>query len=417
MRYPSDNGLRSRHWRLCALLLCCLSAGSSSAIAAEPARSANGFKMGPARLHPSFRFTTRYDSYAVQLSRTREAGDLILRFRPGIELELPAARYELRLIGSIDYARYMGVASAASKDASFLGADAALDLQVKPSQSLVLALGDQLRRSDETAAPTLQVGVLSLYNDASIRARWRPGHGTLSIEPSYHLVSEVFTKRSDFDNLACEEGIGCTGWEVGESDYLNHAIAVAVRWNFLPKSALLFDAGFRMRRYLGDNGVNSDSAVAQVGFFSVFLPRLTARASFGWAHEIDGLYSSPIARITLSYALTVQSKLSLGYERAFAPTPGLKWIAYGSDRVYLNADFLFAGRFGLGADLSATFFGYRADGDSLNTYRIAAALRGTYEILSWLCVGLTYRFSYDDQLAGIADFMRHDASLFVELRY
>lgn len=404
-------------WRLCALLLCCLSVGSSSALAAKAEHTANGFKMGPARLHPSFRFTTRYDSYAVQLGIDREAGDLILRFRPGIELALPAARYELRLAGAVDYARYMGVDSEASKDASYLGADAALDLQVKPSQSLVLAVGDSLHRSDETSAPTLQVGVLSLYNDASLRARWRPGHGTLAIEPSYHLVSEVFSKRSDFDNLTCEEGFGCTGWEVGESNYLDHAVALAVRWNFLPKSALLFDAGFRMRRYLGDNGVDSDSAVASIGFFSVFLPRLTANASFGWAHEIDNLYSSPIARVTLSYALTVQSKLTLGYERAFAPTPGLKWIAYGSDRVYLNADFLFAGRFGLDVDLSALFLGYRADGDSLNTYQLAAALKGTYEILSWLCVGLSYRFSFDDQLAGITDFMRHDASLFVELRY
>lgn len=404
-------------WRLCALLLCCLSTGTSSAFAAKTERAANGFKMGPARLHPSFRFTTRYDSYAVQLSSEQEAGDLIIGVRPGIELELPAAHYELRLRGAVDYRRYMGVSSDASQDASFLGADAALDFQVKPSQSLALALGDSLRRSDETAAPTLQVGVLSLYNDASLRGRWRPGHGTLAIEPSYHLVSEVFSKRSDFDNLICDEGFGCTGWDVGESNYLNHAIALAIRWNFLPKSALLFDAGFRMRRYLGDNGVDSDSTVASIGFFSVFLPRLTANASFGWAHELGNVYSSPIARVTLSYALTVQSKLTLGYERAFAPTPGLKWIAYGSDRVYLNAGFLFAGRFGLDIDLSAAFFGYRADGESLNTYRIAAALKGTYEILSWLCVGLSYRFSFDDQLAGIKDFMRHDASLFVELRY
>jgi len=417
LKFPSDNRLHTALRRLCALLLCCLCAGSSSALAARSERDTNGFKMGPARLHPSFRFTTRYDSAAAQLTSTQSAGDLVLRFRPGVAFELPGARFEMRLSGAVDYAHYLGLDYAGSKDASHLGANALLDLKVKPVQSLTLALGDSLRRSDESNSPTLQIGVLSLHNDASLRARWRPGHGTLSIEPSYHLVSEVFSKRSDFDNLACEEGFGCTGWDVGESNYLNHAVALGLRWDFLPKSALLLDAGFRMRRYLGVNGVDSDSVVASIGFFSVFLPRLTAQAAFGWAHELNGVYSSPVARLSLSYALTLQSKLTLGYERAFSPTPGLKWIAYGSDRVYLNAGLLLAGRFWLDADLSANFLGYRADSDTLSTWRIAAALKGTYEILSWLSVGLSYRFSYDEQLSGIDDFMRHDVSFFVELSY
>jgi hypothetical protein len=391
---------------------------SVQSFAAEPSRATNGIKMGLARLHPSFEFSTRYDSYAVQLTETGKAGDLILRFRPGLALELPSAHYELRLRGAVDYAHYLGVESDKSKDASYVGARASIDLQVKPSDTFIIELSDGLRRSDETSAPTLQVGVLSLYNDTSLKLRWRPWRGTLAIEPSYLLTTEVFSSRNDYDNLGCSNGFGCMGWEVNESSYLNHAFGLATRWNFLPKSTFLFDLRLRMRRYLGDNGVDSDSVVASVGASSILLPRLTIGAAFGWAQEFDGIYSNPIARLTLTYALTAQSKLSLGYERAFQPTPSTKWVAYSTDRVYLDVGFLFAGRFALDASLQGTFTGYRADGNEvLDTQQFDAKLKGAWEIFSWLRTGLSYRFTYSDQLAGITDFTRHDATFFLELSY
>ena len=387
------------------------------ALAAAPDRSNNGFKMGMARLHPSLVLSASYDSYAAQLTADEKAGDLILSVVPGAELELNAARVDFNLYGKASYSRYLGVVSSASTDASFVGVDAGLGLKLKVTETFSVSIDDSLKRSDQSQAPTLQVGVLSLYNDASLRLNWRPWHGNLSIEPSYHLATEIFSKRSSFDNLTCDDGFGCSGWDVSESNYLDHKAALGVRWGFLPKSALMLDVGFRARHYLGDNGTDSNSLQASVGIQSVFLPRLTGAASFGWIHEFKKIYSSPVARASLSYALTTQSKLTLGYERMLSPTPSTKWTAYSSDRVHLDANFLFAGRFALDASVSARFLKYLADDDSTKDWELGASLAGTYAVLSWLDVKLSYRLAYADHVAGINDFLRHVVTLAVEIRY
>ncbi|RYZ34976.1 MAG: hypothetical protein EOO71_37180 [Myxococcaceae bacterium] len=168
---------------LTALVLAALLPLTASAQMGGRPPGGNGIKVGSGRLHATLDLETRLDSgvgYFLEddgfgpLSPDL-SGELALHVRPGLMLDVPSQKLALSLRGNLDYVAYTGLLTPGSSAASYLGGMADLALRFDPEGTLSVEVGDQLTRSDRTRTVALGAGILSLYNEARIRAQWKPG--------------------------------------------------------------------------------------------------------------------------------------------------------------------------------------------------------------------------------------------------
>src|SRR5512138_3786436 len=90
------------------------------AVAAAPAGASpgNGIRLGGSegRLHPYLEVEGRWDSNVFFSSTGAAIGDLILHFRPGFTVNVPSETVAVDLDGKLDWAQYLGVDSADTRD-------------------------------------------------------------------------------------------------------------------------------------------------------------------------------------------------------------------------------------------------------------------------------------------------------------
>ncbi len=388
----------------------------------------NGLKVGNGRLHPSVKLESRYDSQAASVpddknGGSKTVGDMILKFGPGINLELPSPAIALSLGANLEYLFYSDIRDEGTRDYSDYNADADLDLAINNEGQVSANIGDQIVFSDDlTNTPALEEGAKKLFNDARFKLSLRPSVGSLYIEPEYHLITENFEKPE-----------GGEAEILDEHESITHNVQLNGRWKFLPKTALTVNSTFAARSYPQANRSKDINTIkGTVGLSGLITKHVFTVLKLGWGQDLtEKSYSSPIGQAEIGYMLSDTASVRGGYMRSFDPS-GSPYITYGTDRAYIDGriQVLPSKKLDLHAVGSVDFIdfnGYVGSNSEAERDRkdrtIGAEFGADYLLTAWSTLSGGYVYSYrknnvdGDEALADGDYTRHEAYLRVKLVY
>jgi hypothetical protein len=182
---------------------------------------------------------------------------------------------------------------------------------------------------------------------------------------------------------------------------LTHTVDLKSAWEFLPKSALFYDATYLHQTYtnreLTDNDparlplTDSDQVRARVGFNGAITSRISATLAVGYAvgffsdgSGFDGLTANAEAR----WLPTPISELGLGYERGFSSAYLGNYVLRNA--IYARIRHFFGGAFVVGSKLAVEFLDFGPDPlqspEARSDMRYAVDVNGEYRFNDWLAV-------------------------------
>ena len=268
-------------------------AAASVAFAAH-ANPGDGIRLGgsDARLHPFFDFETRYDSN-VTYSGTDAVGDLILHFKPGLELKAPGDAASIEFNGNLDWAQYLGLHNDKSanppvdtKSLSRLYAFAGLAAMFNRSGQVSPRVDNEFRREVSTASvASTAAPVVSNSNVLRLSVPWRPGGGAL-----------IFSATGEWTVQTYEKYLDTTVLDVSNLGYNEYRAGAEVQWRFLPRTSgvLHFDYFQRNPKTTGAaddaNGMN-----LLTGLTGLLTERVAATAKVGWGQVRAEAFGTPSA--------------------------------------------------------------------------------------------------------------------------
>lgn len=386
---------------------------------------APGIKIGEGQLHPFLQLDGRYDSLVGYFGPNNSAsGEIILHVRPGLSFGLDNASTFINFTGSGEYLWYTGLLSPSSTQLSRFQANVALDTKFNRDGAVEVDLGDNLTRSDRTQNPALGVGVLSLYNSVYLQAPIRPGGRALEITPKVNWGIEFFEPLLQGFVPGCTSGnTACDPLTVSQSNYSNLNFGIAAKYKFLPKTAIILDVNTDWRAYLNATQNQKFIFRALAGLAGLISPRIAVTLLAGYAGDFsNGSLHTVIGNAEVSYTVSEQSRVAVGYNRSFAPVP--VYGAYVDDRGYLRGGLgLFGGRLLLNAQLSADYLSYITQPDnplaSRNDFILGVSAGPQVFITSWFDVSATYGLTFRTSTAALQslNFPRHEVMLRLNFHY
>lgn len=191
---------------------------------------------------------------------------------------------------------------------------------------------------------------------------WRPGGGVFEWRAGYTATYNYFLDE-ELDNLT----------------NIHHDVGTRGRWRFLPRSALLFDAGYSFVRYTeeGTPQTDGDAVRARMGFHGLVTYHLSLLGMLGWASSFyephDGSYNAtqydsfvanaearwfimPRPSLDSTTITSGLSSIALGYVRGFGNSYYGSY--YQSDRGYLQFTMFLLGAIAGGVEFGVTRMGY-----------------------------------------------------------
>ena len=252
--------------------------------------------------------------------------------------------------------------------------------------------------------PTNQGFTAESFNRINARAGaeivWQPGGGLLDWRLGYRFNGTIFesSQYSDLTNI-------------------ENTLLTRGRWRFLPQTALVYDAKFSFLTYtVGDKVAHP--LRTQIGLNGLITPSFSVLALIGWGasfytaptdqHNFDSiigqaevkwhLHPNPNGATDPAAAGGI-SAVTLGFIRDFQDS----YIGtyFERDRAYLNAAYLFGGRFLVVADAGVGPIVHPAIPDTDQYYnpvsgwvdvRVDASLFGEYRIKDYFGINATIRY-------------------------
>jgi hypothetical protein len=232
---------------------------------------------------------------------------------------------------------------------------------------------------------------------------WRPGGGLFEWRAGYAATYNFFVG-DRFDSLA----------------NVSHDISTRGRWRFLPRSALLFDAGYTMVRYVDAESqqTDGDAARARIGFHGLVTYHLALLGMLGWGasfyeprdvsfepQQFDSLVANAEARwfiqarpdLDTATVATGLSSVALGYTRAFSNS--YYGSFYQSDRGYLQFSMFLLGAVVGGIEFGVTRLAYPEvvlgntfQQDSFTQARLDGRIFGEYRFTETLAANATVQY-------------------------
>ena len=326
------------------------------------AADGNGLAVGEtARLHASFETEERYDSLAAlggigtTASVALDPADLITHLRPGLRLDAPGSDKSFTGAARLDYEFFAGIA-AATRDLSFLGAFADLDLQLGAGGPVGFALGDHFSRTDRSTNPALGVGSITDANALDGKLSFRPGGGALTLDLGYLFGVEAYELHAA-GNVACPAGdLSCDGTRYGSFGSRTQRASADVRWRFLPKTAVVLEGSWGKRTYeSGAVNINTSPLIATLSLVGLVTERIRVVLKGGYEDtfaQSGQNFRGPIGQVELGWEPRETARFSVGALRSAEPVSDTYgW--YDDLRGYATASLLFAGRLLLTAGLTA----------------------------------------------------------------
>lgn len=372
-----------------------LAAGAAVSLAfAAQAAPGNGIRLGgsEARLHPFLDLEARYDSNVSFTPQNQAVGDVILHFRPGLELKAPGELAAMEFSGALDWAQYLG----AEKDTSSLSkmyANASLAAAFNRSGAVSPRLDNTFARQVTTTSLSTAAGaVVSNQNTLSLSVPWKPGGGALVLAANGQWLVESFEKYQDLP-----------GVRLADLGYNRYRGGGELQWRFLPRTSGLLQAGYYARvpnasRVAG----NSTGFDVMAGVTGLMTQRIaaTAKAGFGSTTSKDfsaggatfagKSASSFLADLAAEWLPADTISVKLGYTRTLGLDPLVS--AYTADGVSGGFKVKLAERFAFRAGARWDHLTFEnVSGASTDFLRIDPAVEGQFG--RWLNVGLGYVYS------------------------
>ena len=349
-----------------------------------------GVRVGDLELHPGIRAEAGYDSN-VYLADTGSRGSSVLRVTPEFSVStLGAQRSEgggapptldFDLGASVPVYHFIDV-----PQRTLVEANADLGLRLLPERPVSLEFEGRYSRSARpfTEGPlNVRYGRNTL--DAAPRLRFQTSGGVLKASVGGRYAYTFF-----------EEGI------FNPYDTMTYAATVDAAWEFLPKTALVYEGEVARRDFQGTapasagaTGLRRDGTRWQfrVGMNGALSARLSATAMVGYVAALfDGGSDkdSPTLALQLRWRPSDTVTTSVGYDRTLsAAYQGNYQI---SDRVNAKVDLLMAGAFLLTLEGNYTHLQFGADGILDGTqraradHRLGARLSGEYRFTEWFAI-------------------------------
>lgn len=282
------------------------------------------------------------------------------------------------------------------------GADVDLQLTLAPNRPISFSVIEMFNRwflpfSDPANDPT----TTTMFDPV----RDEPG-------PSYVRYSEVIGAHLDgrTNGGLLSGGLGyrlAYAWFQDDvyavNNNLVHTVDLKGAWEFLPKSALFYDATYAHQTYTnreqteGDPTrqplTDSDQITARVGFNGAITSRISATLALGYAagfftggFGFDGLTVNAEGR----WLPTPVSEIGLGYERAFSSAYVGNYVM--RNQIYARLRHFIGGAIVVGSKLAVEFLDFGPDplqdGEQgpRSDIRYSADLNGEYRFIDWLAV-------------------------------
>lgn len=276
-----------------------------------------------------------------------------------------------------------------------------LTLNIRPGQPWSGSIYGDLGRS---ITPTNQGFTAEGFQRFNARAGgeivWQPGGGLLDWRLGYRF-SGTFFESADYSQLS----------------NIENQLQTRGRWRFLPQTALVYDAKFSFLTYTGSNK-SAHPLRTQIGFNGLITPSFSVLALVGWGstfytapsdqHNFDSVIGQAEVKWHLSPSPTGDpmksaaglSAITLGFLRDFQDS----YIGtyFERDRGYINASYLFGGRFLVVADAGVGPIVYptvdNLAGDPIDPIaawtdvRVDASLFGEYRIKDYFGINATIRY-------------------------
>jgi hypothetical protein len=366
----------------------------------------NGIKVGDGRLHVYLDLEGVYDSAALvginQCGATATATalcpEIVGHIRPGFALDVPSNLLHFVLNGNLDYVWYTGLLTHGDTGESRAQGGANLGAAFNQAGVVEADVTDLFSRSDRPTDPSLGVGVLSLYNQATLALPIHPPGGALVLTPSGSATVESFSPIVANSN----------GTMLSNANYVDFQGALDGRWKFLPKTALVLTATIDDRRYSVTGSANPLLLRAQAGMAGLVTPRVAVNLKAGWGVDFSGSDGSTFIGVAeATYLINALSSFKLGVLRDLLPVS--TYGTTGDTRAYAGLLALVGGRLQLHGTFSYDLLNYYTPA-SIPTGGTAAAGRRDnvftfdvgpqYEFLSWLVGAVGYQAQWRDSTVG-----------------
>lgn len=382
------------------------SAGAQVWLSDRALSEGRGIRTGNFELHPGIGAEFGYDSNAFYQSAADAAGmsrsaasALRLRITPSFSVStlgaqrlrnsnttasMPTVNFRAGLAlgvhlffspdGGSNVSTLNGVDGTASVRANFF-----------PGRTWQFSIGDEFQRSIQSGAEVLlsdrtTTSPTRNFNTATLELAYAPGRGTFEFRLGYNFIANIF------DN----PGTLVDGRSYNSLNYLSHDITARVSWRFLPKTAVLFDAGITPTNYIDSGGLgwytglfNSTPMRARVGLNGLITEKIAILALVGY----QGTFFSGgdnadtvIGQLELRWIISELANFRVGFQRdiqnSFIGNFAIR------NRGYLTYQHSFNRRFLLQLDGSVGLqeYGYvaQAGGDRLATVTGADSVSGRF---------------------------------------
>lgn len=301
-----------------------------------------GIRTGNLEFHPSLAAEMGYDSNYFQRSNVGMEAPLYdawrLRITPSLSLSTlrertrdvnaegvgapPSVTFSLG--GYVTYNELFGSEEVADERHLDVGVGGRVDLLNNRPVGVDI-YGDYMRSGEPSNDPNLALA--PAFDRGSARgglgATWRPGGGLFEWRLGYEAAYNYF-EDAPYDRL----------------QNLNHTINTRGRWRFLPRTALVYSAGYTFVRYLKDDSPqpNGDFVEARLGLNGLITNRFAFTANVGWTSTYYEGQEQTLTQNYDGYVMAAQLKYFLiPTSTAESAQAGISSIAIGYQRDFSNS--------------------------------------------------------------------------------
>jgi hypothetical protein len=386
-----------------------------------------GFPIGEkSRVHTNLDLGVGFDSNSLRLDTEMNGnqGDWKALIRPGLFIDVPGTTLNFDLRSQLSISQFFGTGAVEAK--TEFGALIGAKLRAGQRDSVVgFQLDDTLVRTPATiddlgAVAADERRFKEWANRGQAVISLRPGGGALEFDVGY--TNEL----SIYDGAILP-------------DSQRHGALAEAKLRFLPKTAVLFHSDIS---FFDANGAQSEDGRGTlkssplnltIGLVGQVTTKLTTDLEVGYGDTFtstgdyfsglaDSRTGTVIGRAEITYDIIEASRITVGYRRQVKPVILLN--SYSSDSPYLR--FIL----GLGARLAFGLYGsyeWRDYGlENAKAQLLIGDARIDYWFFEFLTASLNYRVIRQDATgpttnaalaALLEDYTRHEAMMFVGLRY
>jgi hypothetical protein len=365
-------------------------------------RDGHGIRLGDFVLHSSLGSDVGYVTNFF--ASDNPEGSAALRVMPKLELK-SAASEEAETPPVVAIKAGVGGAFQTYFDTpaqDSVGATLGLALTLNPDRPVGFVVEEKYQR---TATPFTESGIAPGTANATA-----PDYARNQNTLSGHLLLQ--TKGGLLEGkLGYKLGLDWfDGSQFASNDSLTHTLELRSSWEFLPMTALFYEASLAMMRYDDPTSsvvvdlANSNTASTRVGINGGLTSTIGGTVAVGY---VAGFYDNDqdVEGLTLNlegrYVPNESVQFALGYDRTISQS--FQGGSVGSHRVYVRNRLTLAEKFDIGAKAGVEFLKFGADakqaGSVRRDTRIFADLGTEYRFLSWLAVTSQLGF-----LTDITDF-------------